>query len=141
MGFLGTNASVLYDLNLLLQLVLLVVLLLGFRLGRIKSEGSLKLHRRLMRILVVLNAVAILFVMGPSLLANVGAALGETSFIGFPLTLTHHTIGLAAEILGVVLAFRKFGNVRLWMRVTFILWLIALVLGIGFYVRYYVVLS
>jgi hypothetical protein len=79
--------------------------------------------------------------MGPSLLANVGAALGETSFIGFPLTLTHHTIGLAAEILGVVLAFRKFGNVRLWMRVTFILWLIALVLGIGFYVRYYVVLS
>jgi len=53
--------------------------------------------------------------------------------------LVHHLVGLVAEILGAVLVFKKFGKVRTWMKITFVLWLIALLSGIGFYVRYYVV--
>jgi hypothetical protein len=95
-------------------------------------------HGRLMTVLVVLNGLSILLVMGPSLFTNLGAAVGEV-YVGFPLTLLHHSIGLIAEVLGVVLVFRKFGKVRTWMRVTFILWFVALLLGIGFYVVYYLV--
>jgi len=115
-GIFGTKASVLSDLNLLVQIVLLVILLVGFRLGKKKTKASLTMHGRFMRVLVVLNVLSILFVMGPSLLLNFGAAVDEVFVVGFPLTLVHHSIGLVAEILGLVLVFKKFGNVRNWMR-------------------------
>ena len=138
-GLFGTRASILSDLNLMLQILLLVILLVGFRLGKKKTGSSLKMHGRLMTILVALNGLLVLLVMGPSLFLNFGAAVEEVVVIGFPLTLLHHSIGLIAEILGLVLVFRKFGKVRTWMRVTFTCWLGALLLGIGFYVIYYVV--
>jgi uncharacterized membrane protein YozB (DUF420 family) len=138
-GLLGTRASVSSDLNLILQILLLALLLIGFVLGKRKTGSSLKLHGRLMAVLVALNALAILLIMGPSLFINFGAAVGEVFVIGFPLTLLHHSVGLIAEVLGAVLVFRKSGNVRRWMRTTFVLWFVALLLGIGFYIVYYLV--
>ena len=139
LGLFGTSASVFSDLNLILQIVLLVLLLTGFILGKRKTGSSLILHGRLMTVLVVLNALSILLIMGPSLFANLGAAVEEVFVVGFPLTLLHHSIGLIAEILGAVLVFKKFGNVRRWMRTTFLLWLVALLSGMGFYVVYFLV--
>ncbi len=136
-GLFGTSASVSSDLNLILQIVLLALLLAGFILGKRKTGNSLKLHGRLMTVLVALNALSILLIMGPSLFTNLGTAVEEVSTVGFPLTLLHHSIGLIAEVLGVVLVFRKFGKVRSWMRITFTLWFIALLSGIGFYIVYY----
>jgi len=136
-GVFGTRASLLSDLNLVFQIVLLMILLAGFRFGKNKTGGSLKIHGRLMTVLAVLNGLSILLVMGPSLFTNFGAVAGEIFVIGFPLTLLHHSIGLIAEILGVVLVFRKFGKVRTWMRIAFMLWLVALLLGIGLYFMYY----
>lgn len=138
-GVFGTGAPVFSDVNLVLQISFLVLLLAGFILGKRKTGSSIKMHGRLMTVLVVLNALSILLVMGPSLFTNLDAAVKEISVIGFPLTLLHHLIGLIAEILGAVLVFRKFGNVRIWMRITFILWFVALLLGIGFYVVYFLV--
>lgn len=138
-GLFGTEASVFSDLNLVLQIVLLGLLLGGFIMGKRKTGSSLKIHGRLMTVLVVLNALSILLIMGPSLFTNLGAAVEEVLTFGFPLTLLHHSIGLIAEVLGVVLVFRKFGNVRRWMRITFLLWFVALLSGIGFYVVYFLV--
>ena len=138
-GLLGTRAPVSSDLNLILQIALLALLLTGFILGKRKTGSSLKLHGRLMTILVALNALAILLIMGPSLFTNFGAAVGEVSTFGFPLTLLHHSIGLIAEILGAVLVFKKFGNVRRWMQTTFVFWFVALLFGMGFYIVYYLV--
>jgi len=137
-GLFGTGAGLNSDLNLLLQIIILVILLVGLKFGRTKTEVSLRTHRRIMRVVVALNTGAILLVMGPSLVLRFGDVLSETSVLGFPITLVHHTIGLVAEILGVILAFRKFGNVRLWMRITFVVWLIALAYGIVLYFVYYV---
>lgn len=138
-GLLGTRAAVASDLNLLLQIIVLVILLVGVRYGRKKTGGSLKTHGRLMNIVVVLNAVGVLLVMLPSFVNNLGAVIAEPSTIGFPLTSVHVLFGSVAEVLGIILAFRKFGNVRVWMRLTTVFWLIALALGITFYVRYYVI--
>jgi uncharacterized membrane protein YozB (DUF420 family) len=138
-GLFGTRASVFSDLNLILHIVLLVLLLAGFVFGRKKSGNSLRTHGRFMTVLVVLNALSILLIMGPSLFTNLGAAVDEVFTVGFPLTLLHHSIGLIAEVLGAALVFKKFGNVRRWMRITFLLWLVALLSGIGFYVMYYLV--
>jgi uncharacterized membrane protein YozB (DUF420 family) len=137
-SLLGTRASIVFDLNLLLQIIILIVLLLGVKFGREKTSSSLKRHGNIMTIAVILNAASILLIMGPSLVINFGAVLAELSEIGFPLTLLHHSFGIIAEILGVILVFKKFGNIRMWMRFTAAVWLVSVVLGIAFYVLYYV---
>ena len=138
-GLLGTKAPTTSDINLLLQIIVIIILIIGIKFGKKKTQGSLKTHGRIMTIAVVLNAFAILLVMGPSLLRSLDAALGETASLGFPLTLVHPTLGLLAEVLGVVFVFKKFGKVRMWMRLITLLWLIAFVFGILFYVTYYVI--
>jgi uncharacterized membrane protein YozB (DUF420 family) len=138
-GLLGTKAPTTSDINLLLQIIVIIILVIGIKFGKEKTPGSLKTHGRIMAIAVVLNAFAILLVMGPSLLGSFDAALGETASLGFPLTLVHHTLGLLAEVLGVLFVFKKFGKVRMWMRLITLLWLVAFVFGIFFYLTYYVI--
>ena len=138
-GLFGRAAPITSDLNLLLQVSILVLLVVGTRFGRRKTERSLQRHGRIMTVAVGLNAVSILFVMGPSLLAGLNLALEEQTAIGFPLTLVHHSIGVVAEILGVVLVFRKFRKIRTWMRLTLSLWIIAFAFGVLFYITYFVI--
>jgi len=138
-GLLGTRAPAISYLVLLLQILIFIILVIGVKFAREKTKGSLKAHGRIMTIAVVLNAFAILLVMGPSLFGSLNAALDEFASLGFPLTLVHHTLGLLAEILGVVFVFKKFGKVRMWMRLITLLWLIAFVFGIFFYLTYYVI--
>lgn len=138
-GILGTRASLSADLDLLLQLIVLVVLIVGVKFGKEKTERSLKTHGNVMIAAVVLNAIGVLLVMLPSFVTNLSAVLNETSTIGLPLTSIHMFIGILAEGLGVAFIFKKFGNVRMWMRLTAALWLISILLGISFYLRYYVV--
>lgn len=135
----GTRASISRDLNLLLQFIILIILLVGVKFGKEKTVSSLKRHGNTMTLAVILNAVSILLVMGPSFVENLGAVLAELSQRGFPLTLVHHSFGLIAEILGIILVFKKFGTVRVWMRVTAAVWFVSLALGIVFYVWYYVI--
>jgi hypothetical protein len=137
-GLLGTKAGLNSDLNLLLQIIILVILLVGFKFGKSKTVKSLKTHGRIMELVVLLNAASILLVMGPVFVTAFEAVLSEIS-TGFPLTMVHHLLGLIAEILGIVFVFRKPRNVRLWMRVTFVVWLIALAFGLAFYAVYYVI--
>jgi len=138
-GFLGTRAGLASDLNLLLQIVILIILFVGAKFGKTKTAESLKRHGRLMTVVVVLNAVGIVAVMLPSFASNFSAVLEEPLRIGFPLTSIHAFFGGVAEILGVMFVFKKFGNVRLWMRFTMVVWLIAIILGISFYLTYYVI--
>lgn len=137
-GILGTRASLASDLNLLLQLIVLVVLIVGIKFGKEKTEKSLKTHGDFMTVVVVLSAIGILLVMVPSFVTNFSAVLNEPSTIGFPLTSIHAFFGILAEGLGVAFVFKKFGNVRMWMRLTAPLWLISVIFGISFYLRYYV---
>lgn len=136
---LGTKASIESDLTLLLQIIILIILLVGVKFAKEKTQSGLRKHGRIMTGATILNAVAILLVMGPSFTRNFSAVLAETSVIGFPLTVLHALCGSLAEVLGIVFVVRKFGNVRFWMRFTMVVWLIALVLGMVFYFRYYVI--
>lgn len=138
-GLFGASAPMTSDLNLLLQILIFVLLVVGTKFGRKKTKSSLQIHGRIMTVAVGLNAIAILLVMGPSLLLAFNFALEEPVVIGFPLTLVHHSFGLVAETLGAVLIFRKFGKVRMWMRLTLSLWIVAFALGVLFYLRYFII--
>jgi len=121
-GLLGTNASIASDLNLMLQIVVFIILLIGVKFVREKTPRVLKRHERFMTYAVALNIVSILLVMGPSFVTNFSAVLAEPSTINFPLTLIHHFLGIVAEILGIMFVFKKFGNVRMWMRLIMSIW-------------------
>jgi uncharacterized membrane protein YozB (DUF420 family) len=138
-GLFGTSAPVLSDLNLLLQILIFVLLVVGGRFGRKKTKSSLQIHGRIMIVAILLNTLSILLIMGPSFFGGFDFVLEELFVIGFPLTLVHHFFGLVAEILGVILIFRKFGKVRMWMRLTFFSWLLSFVLGVIFYLIYFII--
>jgi len=128
-GIFGTRATPASDLNLLLQIVILIILLVGFRFGKTKTDESLKKHGRLMTLMVILSLIGIVTVMLPSFVSSIVS----------PWTIVHAFFGGIATILGVTFVFKKFGNVRLWMRFTMTLWLIAIILGLLIYFIYYVI--
>ncbi len=135
-GIFGTKASLASDLNLLLQLVILVILIVGFKFGKEKTAKSLKRHGNMMTIVVVLNAIGILFVMGPSFVGYFSTPLLELSTIGILSTSLHALVGSLAEVFGIAFVFnKKPKKIRLWMRLTMLFWIIALILGISLYLQ------
>ena len=128
-GLFGTRALVASDLNLLLQIIVLTIILIGIKFARTKTEKSLKKHGTLMTLAMILNLIGLATVMLPSFLSKIVS----------PLTPVHAFFGGISEILGITFVFKKFGNVRMWMRLTAIFWLIALTLGITVYLIYYVI--
>lgn len=141
-GFLGTAASVQADINLILQITILILLLVGRRLAKNKK---LLVHGRTMGVLLVLHTAAILMIMIPSFLANRGA-LGQISDPRVIVTWIHAVLGSSAEVLGVFLV-SKWGfqskavktcvTRKKYMNPTFALWGLSAILGIAFYVVYY----
>jgi len=143
-GILGTGATLVADVNLILQVVMLVVLIVGAFQAKRQSR---ELHCNLMTVLVVANAAAIVAIMNPSFIRSVPFALRYPSAQGPTVLWPHVVIGVAAEAMGVyVVVAMKWGNssvgTRLrrlkWvMRITAVLWMVALVAGILVYlVRY-----
>jgi uncharacterized membrane protein YozB (DUF420 family) len=143
MGLFNPNAVFLSDVNLLFQLAILVLLILGFS---IKRRRIYQKHGATMAIVVALHTVAIFAIMLPSMLA-----LGDKldSWLD-PLTLVvipHAILGSLVEILGVYLVVAWVShqrdvkvclrNKRL-MKPTIILWLMELAIGMYVYFLLYV---
>jgi uncharacterized membrane protein YozB (DUF420 family) len=135
-GFFGTEAGIPSDLNLLLQIIVIITILVGVKYGKEKTQNSLKKHRRITAVAVMLNAVGLLLVMGPSIVGYFSTPLGELSPFGIVTTSFHAVLGGIAEVLGIAFVLNmKPKNVRLWMRLTRLLWVIAFVLGVSLYLQ------
>jgi len=135
-------AFTLWEMNLVFQVVILAILLIGFAF---KRRGKFLLHGATMLVVVVLNFVSFLLVMGPSLRSL------EPSIVAYPLynlsliAVAHGIFGALAEVLGILLVVswglrrsteRCVGK-RKAMRVTLVLWVVALLLGIFLYAVLY----
>jgi uncharacterized membrane protein YozB (DUF420 family) len=142
-GLFNPNAVFLSDVNLLFQLAILFLLILGFS---IKRRRIYQKHGATMAIAVALHTVAIFAIMLPSSLALVDKFEGWLD----PLTLVvipHAILGSLVEILGVYLVIAWVShrhdvkvclrNKRL-MKPTIILWLIELAIGMYVYFLLYV---
>jgi len=133
---LGTEASIASDLNLLLQLIILILLFVGVKFAKGKTQSSLKTHGRIMTIAVVLNAIGFLLVMGPSFVGYFSTPPQELSTIGILSTSSHAFFGSVAEILGIAFVFnKKPEDIRFWMHLTRLFWVIAALLGIALYLQ------
>jgi hypothetical protein len=144
MGFLGTNASYTADINLITQIVIIALLAMGWVIGRDKKK--IKRHGQFMVAAVLVNAAAIALVMAPSLILGLGAITSDPIGTGPLITIIHSTMGTIAWLLGAYLSWvwglkpatvECFKRKRLMKPVTY-LWLLAAILGIGFYIYYYI---
>ena len=144
MGFLGTGASTVADINLIVQLAIIALLAIGWAYGRDKKK--IRIHGQFMVVAVLFNAAAIAFVMVPSFILGFGAITSNPIGIGSLISIAHPIIGTSAWLIGAYLSWtwglkpatvECFKRKRLMKPVTY-LWILAAVLGVGFYVYYYI---
>jgi uncharacterized membrane protein YozB (DUF420 family) len=142
-GFLGTRASWAADLNLIAQIVLLLVLVAGILRAKKHNYTS---HHSWMTAVVLANAALIVAIMNPSFFRALPLALADTA-IKPKMVLPHFVVGVLAELMGLYAVIDikmdlpetwRVHNTKRFMRITALLWTMALVGGIALYVVWYV---
>lgn len=101
MGILGTFADTIFDVNLIVQLLLVVILALGFYRRR-----KFATHGRIMALATLINLGAIALIMVPSLIFNFGAVIAAPLSPGVLITIAHSILGSTAIILGSLFSVR-----------------------------------
>lgn len=142
-GLFNANAPLLSDLNLLFQIAIFIFLVVGLLVVKLRP-GFMK-HGVLMGIALVFNTVSIGVVMVPSFLSF--RALFSMLFTRTALIVIGHTvIGGLAEILGIWLVgtwifahqeIKTCVKKKNTMRITILLWLVELFLGMYVYTMLY----
>ncbi|MFX1607279.1 MAG: hypothetical protein ACFFDD_15440 [Promethearchaeota archaeon] len=135
MGLFGNPASIIVDVNLIIQWVIFVFLLVGYL-----KRGELKTHGYLMVVTTIIGLITTLLVMAPSLVLNTST---------LPITVYAHAIvGTIAILLGLLFSYRFLvalrnsqplgcGN-RRNMRIAFVLWIVPVFFGTYLYMIFYV---
>jgi len=143
-GIFGTEAVLQTDINLILQIVMFLIIVIGLVY---KNKRKFKIHGGIMGIAVILHILSLLVVMGPSFSENYEYFTTGTSDVGVQTTWIHAVPGAIAMIMGIVLvgawALRP-SNIaacsrrKRLMDITVLLWLISLMFGITTYLVFYV---
>jgi uncharacterized membrane protein YozB (DUF420 family) len=144
-GFLGTWAGFGADLNLLIQIAMGVLLLVGAFLARAKRYAA---HGVCQTAVLILNLPMIALVMWPSLHSRVLPRLPRHFAKRYYVVATAHgVLGALAEVLGLYIllvagtnmlpATWRFQRWKLWMRIELTLWWVVLFSGIGTYYIWY----
>jgi len=124
------------DFNLILQLAIFALFLAGIYAMKARKK-SLRKHRVLMGIAVILNTISIFLIMGGSFLNLAGFLTSRFYEFGALVTLTHVTTGSLAQVLGILFLIKHPRKIRLVMRMATIFWAAALLLGLVFYAYFY----
>jgi len=144
-GLFNPNAFFLSDLNLLLQIALFVILLVGFLLAKYKR--SFRNHGVTMLAALVLHTILIFGVMLPSLLSLKAGLLANLSSTLALSTIPHAILGTIVEVFAIYLVgtfLFNHGDVKSCfknkrrMQLTLILWFLEVILGIYIYFLLYV---
>ena len=143
-GIFGTGAVLQTDINLILQIVMFLIIVIGLVY---KNKRKFKIHGGIMGIAVILHILSLLLVMGPSFSENYDFFTTGTSELGVQTTWVHAVPGAIAMIMGIILvvawALRP-SNIAACSRrkrimdITTLLWLVSLVFGITTYIVFYV---
>jgi len=135
-------SHVLYDANLILQVVTIILLLLGRNYARRKKFRT---HGLLMTTATTIHVLGILLIMAPSFIRYFGILIGPPT-LGVMITWVHAAAGIAAAALAIFVVTRwrlqtstvACARRRKLMKPLLYLWGATLLLGIGFYSWYYI---
>jgi hypothetical protein len=135
MGFLGTRAGPLADLALIISITSFIILCLGVVYAK---KGILLRHFRMTRLAVFLLILAFIW-MGPRFIGSLHILISRLTALPILLTVFHVIIGTSALLAGIFLAFDMvIKKTRNPMRTVFLLWILALLLGIATYIVRYI---
>jgi uncharacterized membrane protein YozB (DUF420 family) len=143
-GIFGTGAVLQTDINLILQVVMFLIIVIGLVY---KNKRKFKIHGGIMGIAVILHVISFLLVMGPSFSEGYDFFTTATSDLGVQTTWIHAVPGAIAMIMGIVLvgawALRSSNiaacsRMKRLMDITVLLWLVSLIFGIATYIVFYV---
>lgn len=146
-GFLGTSANLAADVTLLIMLAVAALFTVGFVLARQRRYNT---HRWVQTGAATLNLIMVLWMMIlPFRDFVVRDQGGPRWLIFYAVTLTHAVIGFVALIFGVFVVLRgnelmikplKFNNYKLFMRVSYSLYMLATLLGLAVYTTWFVII-
>ena len=142
-GFLGTEAPIMIDITLVLEMLFFILLTVGVWAQR---RNMWKVHDWIQTPVVILNAILVVWIM---LWEYFGRDLGPQTIATptpyFLWVTAHGIFGLAAAILSIYCLLagwkilpRKIGQLKRIMWLTYIVWTIATVLGVITYIVWYV---
>jgi hypothetical protein len=121
------------EINLIAQISFGIAVIVGAILA---LKRKLKIHHKLMTIIIFLNAVTIIIVMGPSMV-NIISQPSKNITTTTVVTVVHGIVGMMAEVIGVASLYKRLKHRKAWMKLLFSFWMISLVLGIIIYIQFY----
>ncbi|MFW9851159.1 MAG: hypothetical protein ACFFF4_18685 [Candidatus Thorarchaeota archaeon] len=145
MVIFGTSSDLIFDINLIIQLFLLLFLVIGVYIKRVKRVT--KNHGYIMALATISNLLMTLLIMAPSLIINWGAIVSNPTNPGVIITLIHVVVGLTAIIGGLLFSIRFLFALRRGkgfscgkrrsMLVVAGFWTLSIIFGLSFYLYYY----
>ncbi len=103
-----------------------------------QKEGFFVRHFKMTRLAVFLLIIAFIW-MGPRFIGSIHIIIFRLTSLTILITVFHAVIGISALVAGIFLAFdRSIKKTRNPMRTVFILWTLALLLGIATYIVRYI---
>jgi len=144
-GFLGTKASLLSDISLILCLLSLILFVIG---GVRARQHKIRQHGRIQTIAYILVILAVVAFMAPVYSSQYeSASVGISSFLPNGLVAIHAILGGFTLLFGLYVIFLGFRilpkslrikNTKLVMQIAMILFIILILSGIGIYINLYV---
>jgi len=135
MGFLGTRAGPLADLALIISIASFIILCLGVVYAK---RGILLRHFKMSRITVLLLIIAFLWMVF-RFIGSFNIIVSRLTALPIMITVFHVIIGTFALIAGIFFAFDMLiKKTRSPMRIVFLLWILAILLGIITYIVRYI---
>jgi uncharacterized membrane protein YozB (DUF420 family) len=146
LGFLGTKAPMRSDITLVLILITATLFTIGWRLAVNKKY---EVHRWVQTSAVILNAIVVLVAMVNVFIVYIIPGIPGKLFQGsYGATALHGLVGAIGLVLGVFIVLRannlvpqslRFKNYKLFMRTSYIIYMLATLLGVVVYVMAYII--
>ena len=144
-GFLGTHASLVSDLTLVLIVFTAVLFSIGWQLARHKHY---EIHRWVQTVAASINAIVVLIVMIRSFIVHILPGIPGKLLQGdYAVTTLHAVVGAIGLLLGVFVVLRgnklvpkalRFRNYKPFMRTSYSLYMLATLIGVIVYVEAFV---
>ena len=144
-GFLGTSANWAADMTLIVMIMIALIFTLGAWMA---VRGKYGVHRVLQTTAVILNLILVLWMMilpyRDFVAPGIPQRLNERFY---SITTLHALLGLAALLLGIFVALRgnglmikplRFNNYKLFMRISYGLYMLTTLAGIWVYFTWFV---
>jgi len=144
-GFLGTSANWAADMTLIVMILIALIFTLGAWMA---VRGKYGVHRVLQTTAVILNLILVLWMMVLPYRDFVAPGIPQNLNDRFySITTLHAILGFAALVLGIFITLRanglmikplRFDNYKLFMRISYGLYMLATLVGIWVYFTWFV---